>query len=209
MFLKFADDKSKIDDFIHEINEYLPGIMRLDLENFYTKGLFVAKETGGIAKKRYALLDEKGRLKIRGLEIVRRDLSRYARQTQQEILKMCLIDENFEGAFKYLDERINNLKQGNFNFKDLVVYEQLSKPVSEYKLISPHVMAAKRLLKEGIPVGEGSVIGYVIQKGLGSISERAYPLELADPSKIDIDYYIDNQIIPSAMRILNVFKNSY
>ncbi len=209
VFLKFAEDKGKVEAFIHEINDYLPGIMRLDLESFYTKGIFVPKETGGIAKKRYALLDEKGRLKIRGLEIVRRDLSRYARQTQQEILKMCLIEENVKRAFKYLDERINNLKQGKYDFKDLVVYEQLSKPVSEYKLISPHVMAAKRLLEKGIPVGEGSVIGYIIQKGHGSISERAYPVELAEPSKVDIDYYIENQVVPSAMRILSVFKSSH
>ncbi|MGB9823061.1 DNA polymerase domain-containing protein [Thermodesulfovibrio sp.] len=153
------------------------------------------------------MLDEKGRLKIRGLEVVRRDLCKFARATQQEILKICLIEEDIPKAFKYLDERVKALRQGNYDLKDLVVYEQLSKPVSEYKLISPHVVAAKRLLEKGIPVGEGSVIGYIIQKGSGSISERAYPIELADPSKIDIDYYIENQVLPTAMRILKVFEN--
>lgn len=181
--------------------------MRLDLEDFYVKGLFVPRESGGVAKKRYALVDEKGRLKIRGLEIVRRDLCKYARQTQQEILRMCLIDEDIEGAFKYLNERIKALRENRYEVKDLVVYEQLSKPVSEYKLISPHVVAAKRLLEKGIPVGEGSVIGYIIQRGSGSISERAYPVELADFSKIDTEYYIENQIIPTAMRVLKVFKD--
>ena len=205
-FLKFEGEKEKFEKFIKEINDYLPGLMRLDLEDFYVKGLFVPRESGGVAKKRYALLDEKGRLKVRGLEIVRRDLSKYARQTQQEILKICLIDEDIEKAFKYLDERIKSLKEGKYDLRDLVVYEQLSKPISEYKLISPHVMAAKKLYEKGIPVGEGSVIGYIIQKGSGSISERAYPVELADPEKIDIKYYIDNQIVPVAMRILNAFK---
>ncbi|MDW7998709.1 MAG: hypothetical protein RMI30_04570, partial [Thermodesulfovibrio sp.] len=71
----------------------------------------------------------------------------------------------------------------------------------------PHVVAAKRLLEKGIPVGEGSVIGYIIQRGSGSISERAYPVELADFSKIDTEYYIENQIIPTAMRVLKVFKD--
>jgi len=123
-------------------------------------------------------------------------------------LKICLIDEDIERAFKYLDEKIKALKEGKYELKELVVYEQLSKPVSEYKLISPHVVAAKRLLEKGIPVGEGSVIGYIIQKGIGSISERAYPLELSDPSKIDIDYYIENQLIPVSMRILNAFKKN-
>jgi len=204
-FLK-TYSKEKVEQFIKEINQSLPGLMRLDLEDFYVKGLFVPRQIGGVAKKRYALLDEKGRLKIRGLEVVRRDLSRYARQTQQEILKICLIEEDIPKAFKYLDERVKALRQGRYDLKDLVVYEQLSKPVSEYKLISPHIIAAKRLLEKEIPVGEGSVIGYIIQKGSGSISERAYPIELADPTKIDIDYYIENQILPTAMRILKVFK---
>ncbi len=205
-FLKINSNKEELEKFLSEINEELPGIMRLDLEDYYLKGLFVPKETGGTAKKRYALLDEKGKLKIRGLEVIRRDLSKYARQTQQEILKLCLIEENIDGAFKYLDERIKALRSGNFNPKELVVYEQLSKPLSEYKLISPHVIAAKKLAQKGLPIGEGSVIGYVIQKGHGSISERAYPIELADFSKIDTEYYIENQIIPVSMRILNAFK---
>jgi len=50
------------------------------------------------------------------------------------------------------------------------------------------------------------LIGYVIQKGSGSISERAYPVELADSSKLDINYYIENQVIPVAMRILKAFN---
>lgn len=204
-FLK-TDSKEEVLQFIKEINQSLPGVMRLDFEDFYVKGLFVPRQIGGVAKKRYALVDEKGRLKIRGLEVVRRDLCRYARATQQEILRICLIEEDIPKAFKYLDERIKALREGKYDLKDLVVYEQLSKPVSEYKLISPHVAAAKRLLEKEIPVGEGSVIGYIIQKGSGSISERAYPIELAEPSKIDIDYYIENQILPTAMRILKVFK---
>lgn len=204
-FLKI-DSKEEVLQFIKEINQSLPGVMRLDFEDFYVKGLFVPRQIGGVAKKRYALVDEKGRLKIRGLEVVRRDLCRYARATQQEILRICLIEEDIPKAFKYLDERIKALREGKYDLKDLVVYEQLSKPVSEYKLISPHVAAAKRLLEKEIPVGEGSVIGYIIQKGSGSISERAYPIELAEPSKIDIDYYIENQILPTAMRILKVFK---
>lgn len=207
-FLKIDGNKKEVEKFINEINKELPGIMRLDLEDYYLKGLFIPKETGGTAKKRYALLDERGKLKIRGLEIVRRDLSRYARKTQQEILKLCLIEEKIDKAFKYLDERINTLKTGNFNPKELVVYEQLSKPLSEYKLISPHVVAAKKLVQQGIPIAKGSVIGYIIQKGSGSISERASPIELADFSKIDTDYYIENQIVPVSMRILNAFKDT-
>jgi DNA polymerase I len=63
------------------------------------------------------------------------------------------------------------------------------------------VAAARKLLKSGRPVTEGSIIAYVISKGPGSISERAEPLE--DARDYDPDYYINNQVIPAAMRVLS------
>ena len=48
-------------------------------------------------------------------------------------------------------------------------------------------------------------IGFVIVKGPGSISDRAMPYQLASYEDIDIEYYIDNQIIPVAVRILSTF----
>jgi len=62
-------DKSKKDvlKFLGKINEGLPGIMELDLEDFYARGLFVLKRGGaGGAKKKYALVDGDGKIKIRG-----------------------------------------------------------------------------------------------------------------------------------------------
>jgi len=56
-----------------------------------------------------------------------------------------------------------------------VVYGQLTKPIAEYKLISPRISAAKKLTAKGIPVNAGSVVGFVIEKGSGSISEKAQP----------------------------------
>jgi len=58
--------------------------------------------------------------------------------------------------------------------------------------------------ERGIEVGEGQVIMFVIEEGLGSISERAQPVEFAKLEKIDLDYYIGHQILPAAMRILQV-----
>ncbi len=53
-------------------------------------------------------------------------------------------------------------------------------------------------------MSEGSVIGFVIEKGKGSISERAQPIELANLENVDTEYYINNQIIPASLRILKV-----
>ncbi len=201
------DGKSKeaLISFLEEINEKLPGIMRMELENFYRRGIFIPKEIGGgVAKKRYALIDERGNLKIRGLEKVRRDWSNLSKKTQEGILKLILEKKDVKGAIELVKESIKKLKELKVELKDLVVYEQISKPISEYKLISPHIGAAKKLLEKGIPVGEGSVIGFVIEKGRGAISERAQPIEFAKLENVDTEYYINNQIIPSSLRILKV-----
>jgi len=179
--------------------------MHIELEDFYQRGIFIPKEVGGgVAKKRYALIDGKGNLKIRGLERVRRDWSNLAKSTQEEILRFILGKKDVEAAVGLVKERIRMLKNLKVELKDLVVYEQLSKPIGEYKLVSPHISAARKLIDKGIAVNAGSVVGFVIEKGAGSISEKAQPIEFSQLKKIDTDYYINHQILPASLRILKV-----
>ena len=84
---------------------------------------------------------------------------------------------------------------------DLIIYTQITRPLSQYEQIGPHVAAAKKLLNLGVSIGEGSIISYIITKGVGSISSRAVPAEFAE--NYDPEYYIHNQVIPAAMRILS------
>ncbi|MEJ2267867.1 MAG: DNA polymerase domain-containing protein, partial [Nanoarchaeota archaeon] len=65
--------------------------MELELEDFYKRGIWVTKRTGKIgAKKKYALIDEERKLKIRGFETVRRDWCNLARKVQNKIIKQIL-----------------------------------------------------------------------------------------------------------------------
>ena len=197
--------KEELLDFCESMNKELPGIMHIDLEDFYQRGMFIPREIGGgAAKKRYALIDQNGNLKIRGLEKVRRDWSSIARNTQEEVLRLILGKKDVEGAVSLVRDRIETLKKLGIELKDVVVYEQLSKPIEEYKLISPHIAAAKKLVDKGIPVSTGSVVGFVIEKGSGSVSQKAQPIEFAELKRIDTDYYIHHQILPVSLRILKV-----
>jgi DNA polymerase elongation subunit (family B) len=205
LFLKkTASIEKEIDEFLKKINQKFPGILELELQGFYERGIFIPRGTYGTAKKRYALIDKDGNLLIRGLETVRRDWCHLAKEVQRKVLEFVLKEKDVEGAKKYVKEVINKLRKREISLKDLVIYEELTKPLEEYKLISPHVMAAKKLKERGIEVGEGQVIMFVIQEGQGLISHKAEPLEFANLEKIDIDYYIGHQILPSAMRILQV-----
>ncbi|MDD5022703.1 MAG: DNA-directed DNA polymerase [Candidatus ainarchaeum sp.] len=198
-----VDKKSKKDvlDFLDSVNKSLPTDMELELEGFYPSGVFVGKksEEKG-AKKKYALLAEDGSIKIRGFELVRRDWSNIAKETQRKVLEIILKEKDKDKAGKVVRETIELLKSGKVDLKELVIYTQMTKDPSKYDIMSPEVSAAKKMIKKGVPVQKGSLIGYVVGKKGKSISEKAEPFEFA--KDYDPDYYINNQLLPSVMKIL-------
>jgi DNA polymerase I/DNA polymerase-2 len=197
--------EKKVDELLKKINSELPGIVKLHLQGIYKRGIFIPRGVGpGIAKKRYALIDEKGVLTIRGLEKVRRDWSNVAKNTQEKVLELILKKEDVKGAVKYVKSVINDLKERKVPLKDLIIIEQLTKSLSEYKAIGPHVVAARKMKERGRPIGEGMPIMFIITKGKGSISERSEPFEDVDIKDVDNEYYIGHQIIPAALRVLTV-----
>jgi DNA polymerase I/DNA polymerase-2 len=206
MFVKTKGNlKIETEKFLEKMNKTLPGIIKLDLQGIYKRGIFIPRGVGpGTAKKRYALIDEKGVLTVRGLEKVRRDWSNVAKDTQEKVLKLILDKKDVKGSVKYVKNIIKELKERKIPLKDLIIIEQLTKPLSEYKVIGPHVVAARKIKERGRPIGEGMPIMFIITKGKGSISERSEPFEDVDIKDIDIDYYVTHQIVPAALRVLTV-----
>ena len=206
MFVKTDKSlKPKVKIFLKRVNKMLPGIMELDLQGIYVRGIFIPRGVGpGTAKKRYALINKEGVLTVRGLEKVRRDWSNTAKDTQEEVLKLVLKKKDVKGAVKHVKKVISDLKKGKIHLKDLTIYEQLTKDISEYKAKSPHVSAAKKMREKGEDVYPGMIILFVIIKGRGSISDRAEPIEYVKLSDIDQNYYIGRQIVPAALRVLTV-----
>lgn len=196
-------DKKEVLAFVDEINKSLPEKMELEFEGFYPRGVFVSKKTGEEkgAKKKYALISEDGGIKIRGFELVRRDWSSIAKETQRKVLEAILKEGSKEKAVKIVKESIERLRSGNVPMEELAIITQLNKdPRGGYDVKSPELHAAKMLMKEGKPVERGSIISYVITRKGSTISEKAVPLEMA--GDYDSDYYINNQVLPAVMKIL-------
>ncbi|MCC7552114.1 DNA-directed DNA polymerase [Candidatus Micrarchaeota archaeon] len=188
-------------EFMESINKELPGNMELELEDFYPRGVFVSKRTSATgAKKKYALIDEKGMIKIRGFELVRRDWSKIAKKTQMDILKAILQDGDKEKAVKIVKQTIQELKEGKIPLEDLVIYTQLQKNIHSYAIKSPEVSAAKKAIKRGKKIESGALVGYIITKNGSSISDKAELLEFAED--YDPEYYINKQIMPAVLKIL-------
>jgi len=209
MFILGKKSENNALELLKKINDSLPGTMELELENFYKRGLFVMKRTGELgAKKKYALMDEKGNIKIRGFESVRRDRCDLAKDTQDVVLKKVLEDKS-EEALKYVQKIVKELREKKVPNDQLIIKTQLKKEIEAYENIGPHVVVAKRMRELGLPIKEGALIEYVIAKGNEKlIRERAKLPEEVKAGDYDIDYYINNQVLPAVESIFSVFKIS-
>ncbi|ASI13609.1 family B DNA polymerase [Candidatus Mancarchaeum acidiphilum] len=206
MFLlgnKTKDDAMK---FLSDYNATLPEGMNLELEDFYTRGVFVGKKiqkgTTG-AKKKYAMLSESGKIKIRGFELVRRDWSKVARDTQLKVLNEILKEGDAKKAVDIVRDVIAKIREGNMPIKEFAIITQLRKSIKNYTSKSPELVAAKKAIDQGLKTEDDlkdSVITYVITKDGASISDKASLLEFA--KSYDPEYYINHQILPATLKIL-------
>ena len=207
-FLRGNKSEAQIKEFLKKLNSELPGVMKLELEGFFKRGIWVTKRTGlSGAKKKYALIDEKGNLKIRGFETVRRDWCNLARRMQDNVIRLILQEGNEEKTLIYLKEIIRKLKNREIPKEELIIRTQLKKSLSEYKAISPHVIAAKKMRELGIPLSEGNLIEYYIAeiKGKESKLVREKVKLPSEEGKYNLKYYLERQILPAVENILQIF----
>ncbi len=202
VMLRKDDLEEHLDEFLERVNSELPEFMELEFEGLFKRGFFTSKESGEGAKKKYALIDENGSMKITGFEQVRRDWSPIAKDTQEKVLRKVLEDDVDE-AVDIVKDTIEALKSGEVDVEDLKIYTTLTKPPEEYGNTAPHVEAAKKAMKRGDQIEPETTIDYVITRTGKTISEQAELTKYAE--NYDADYYVDNQIIPVTMRVLKVF----
>jgi DNA polymerase elongation subunit (family B) len=208
IFLELGD-KTKDDalKFLEEENRELPSLIELELENFYKRGIFVMKkgETGG-AKKKYALISEDGKIKVRGFETIRRDWSLLAKETQKKVLDIILKKNDKEKALKYVKEIVEKVKEKKIEKEKMIITTQLVKGIDSYDLVGPHVVVARKMKEKGIFVGPGSIIKYIVAEGKGRIRDKAVLPE--ECQNYDSEYYINNQVIPAVERIFDALGYS-
>ncbi len=187
-------DRDKVDDLLRWIREELG--LEAKIDKIYKRLLFTE------AKKRYAGITYDGIVDVVGLEYVRRDWCDYARETQYILIKMILEDASKDKMIDVLRDRIRRLRKREVPISELVIWEQITRPLEEYKANAPHIAVARRLAAEGWRVKRGMFIGYIILSGEGPLYKRAVHYLEADPKEIDVEYYIYNQVLPVAKRVL-------
>ncbi len=192
----FVDYNIKL---INELIKWVSDTLGLEakIDKVFKKILFTE------AKKRYAGLTEDGSIEIVGLEYVRRDWCDYAREAQYVIVKNLLEGASKDKLLNLFRDFVRRLRRKEVDIRKLIIWEQITRPLSEYKVNAPHIEVAKRLSQGGWRIKKGMFIGYVINKGSGPLYKRAVHYTKADPNYIDWDYYIYNQLLPAIVRILS------
>ncbi len=195
-------------ELLKNLNKNMPGIMELELEDFYKRGIWVTKRDGEAgAKKKYALIDEKGKMKIRGFETVRRDWCDLARELQSKVLELLLNEGTHDHALELVKQTIKDLKERKVTREQIRIRTQLKKPLSEYKSITPHVIAAQKMKEKGIPLDIGMTLEYFIAETREKKALVREKVKLMDEKgEYNLKYYLEHQIIPAIENILQVFN---
>jgi DNA polymerase, archaea type len=196
LFIEY--DKVKAEQLQTDIRSQL----KLDVEigEVYVRVFFTE------AKKRYAGLRQDGSLDIVGLEVIRGDWAEVAKHVQEHVLEIILKEQSPKKALEYVRRVVADLRRRRVPLEDLVIWKTLTKAPEEYAVRAPHVEAAKMLLDKGWRLAAGDKVGYVILSGKGALYARVSPYVFAQKEQADVEYYVSNQVLPAAARILEYFK---
>jgi len=210
--LKLSELGAEVEKLVLEISKQLP--VQIELDELFKTIFFVEK-------KRYAGVTADDKIIIRGLEVRRGDWCELAKKAQRGVIEIILNEKNPEKALNYIRDVVNSIREGKIKLEDVVIYKGLTKKPSKYEAVQAHVKAAKKAEEIGILYPVGSKVGFVIVKGGGNIGDRAYPVDMiehfdgenlrirlkngVEVKKLDKDYYIEHQIIPAVLRILERF----
>ncbi len=195
IFVKYDPEK------IQKISEEIGRRLKLEIkpDQIYDRVLFTE------AKKRYCGLLPDGKLDIVGLEVVRGDWAEVAKKVQEKVLEIVLKEKAPRKAAEFVRQYVSDLRGKKVPYKNLIIWKTLTRPVEKYAVRAAHVETAKMLMKEGWDLSVGDKVGYVIVSGPGRLYEKARPYVMASYDEVDIEYYVSNQVLPAASRILSMF----
>lgn len=186
-----------------EVTRHLPHPMELVYEAYARRGIF-------LSKKRYAMyLPSENKIKIRGIETVRRDWCPLVSSTLNECLRYILIEGDIDAAVRHVQNTIRSLYHVDEDMiSQITLTKTYSKDAREYRNVQPHVQLVKKMqARDGYTPSVGDRISYVVTAYGRTLADKAEDPEYVVRNRvpIDIDYYIHKQILPPAYRLLKHF----
>lgn len=178
----------------------------LEFEDVYDRIFFVCK-------KRYAgrMLWHKGsrtdHVEVKGLEVMRSDVSGMTRKLQQRVLDAILVHgcdaERVER--EVIAPEFNRCVNGELTVDEVSIGKGLSKEPDRYKTQSLHVKLAEKLRASGQGFFVGMKIEHIVTGTKPTLQGMLREEYEADPSATyAADFYWDRCVFPASLRILKV-----
>lgn len=141
-----------------------------------------------------------GELKVRGIELRRRDTPRWIQNAQQEMLNelaacatRAQIAETLPRVLDIVAREIDRLRAGQVALRDLVLTYHLSRNPQDYKSATLNAVVARQLDACGVTLHPGESVQYVIMDyAARCASDRAHAWELCDGAMgYDVERYTE------------------
>jgi DNA polymerase elongation subunit (family B) len=137
---------------------------------------------------RYYGVKEDGTIKVRGLEVRRRDTPKFVVAAQMDMIKVLATATDstafmrqIPDALKVVGRYRRRLLEGDIPIGDLLVAKRLSKNIEDYKQRVSQMIAAEQLLKAGVEVSAGKNVRFLFT----SAEHRRYERRVRAEGLID------------------------
>ena len=117
---------------------------------------------------RYYGAKRDGSIKVRGIEVRRRDTPKFIYDAQMEMINVLASADNKRAFVKKIPEALKVIKEyrkklldGKVTVWDLIVKKRLSKAPEKYTQKVSQLIAAEQLLKEGVEVSAGKSVKFL------------------------------------------------
>lgn len=174
----------------------------ISLEGIYNWILFPASKMDVHlpTANRYVGCYRNGELKIRGIEVRRKDTPRFIKNMQMAMLQkfseaksLLELDDLLPQVLEIVVSNVSVLRSGKVNPMELVIKKHISQEADEYANNSISAVVTKMLQSSGINLAPGESIEFIIIDQSGkSTPEKAKPLSLyAFEDGYDIEKYTE------------------
>jgi DNA polymerase elongation subunit (family B) len=152
----------------------------------------------GVLNRYYGVM-ENGKVKVRGIEVRRRDTPRFVYNAQMKMIKVLAsaydskeFMQKIPEALKVVKEYRQKLLDGDVSISDLIITKHLSKHPKKYKQHVSHVIAAEQMIKEGAEVHAGKNVRFLFTNAEDKRHER----------RVKAEQLIENGVNPDTRKYL-------
>lgn len=137
----------------------------------------------GVLNRYYGVM-ENSKIKVRGIEVRRRDTPKFVFDAQMKMIEALAKADNSREFVAMIPEALNIVKEyrrqllsGEIEIWDMVITKHLSKHPKDYKQKVSQLIAAQQLMKEGVEIDAGKNVRFIFTSADNKRYERRVKAE--------------------------------